>query len=254
MNVPLAALILTAVLESLAVARFFAVGAHRSSPVLVSFLSFKLAQTMFGAIFPANSYIYQNLYNLSEPIVVVFTMLVVRELHSQAFADYPGISSLTRWNAYLAAGLALVLSVAMIAATRSQISYQDFTGYVLLWERCVSFSLVAFIVLMIYMLSRYPIRIPRNLASNIAIFSAFFSGTFLLSFPGASSSMPWEWFAFYGHAALSCICAIAWAFALSPVEVDAVVRVRPRIDPGQEKALLNQLAALNQVLVKTARR
>jgi hypothetical protein len=249
---PKAALILTAVANALAVVRFGFLRVARSAPLLTSYLAVLLVLNLLAAFLPVNTGFYQRFYNVGEPLSVLIGILVVRELYRLAFADYPGIASLTKWNTYIALAFAVLFSVAMAAVTYSQVGLNVFTGYVLLWERLVSFTLAAFIAFLMFLLSRYPIVIPRNLAINIVIFTLYFCGTFALSFPSASRNVRLEWFAFYGTETLSIICYLSWGLLLRRQQEH--VRIRRKADPDREEQLLNQLSALNRVLSKLLRR
>jgi hypothetical protein len=248
----LAALTLTAIANALAVARFTVLRVARAAPLLTAYLGFLLIFNTLAALVPPNSFYYERIYQIGEPVTVLMAILVVREQYRHAFAEYPGIASLTRWSAYFALALAVALCVLMVYYTGFRIDGGFFTGYVVIWERCVCFTLAVFIGLMIYLVSHYPIKITRNLAINIAIFTVYFCGIFVLSFPSASRNLRAEWFAFYATEVLSILSYLAWGFLLRVDSGEPSVTLRRNIDSREAEHLLGQLDALNRALARSA--
>jgi len=247
------ALILTVSANAFAVLGLLARKAHKTFPLLVAYLVVLLVQNTLGTLLPPYTKMYEWLYNVTEPIIILASIFVVRELYRAAFAGYPGISSLARWSTYAAALLAILLCAVMILATRANIVHDFVTGYVVLWERCVAFSLAVFISLMIFLLSRYPIDVPFSLAANIVIFTIFFCGTFALSFASGSRNIKLEWFAFYAIVTLTTACYLAWGISVRPILAERTMRVRGKLGQEDEQHLLTQLSALNRVLGKSSR-
>jgi len=250
------ALILATTCSAFALIRLFAIGVWRSLPLLYIFLIFQLGQNAFSLVTSPYSIVYSYFYVLSEPLNWILTIAMVWEMYRKAFAGYPGISGLARWMAYASAGLAIILCAALVLRVGPGmfVRRQYVSQYVSFWEQCVFFTLSAFIFLMMFLLSRYPIQLQYNLVIYIIVFAVNFFGGFLLlsvANPQSTAAQIWRNASLY---LLNSICFASWGIFLSRRSENVSIVVRPPRDGGEGDRLLQQLDMLNNVLIKSGRR
>jgi hypothetical protein len=202
----------------------------------------------------ASSREFLHSYNRLEPIRDVLFVLVVWELFSGIFRNYAGLRSLSRWIM----GIAAVVSSAGLALSVSTIGVAGFShsrmaARIIRFERGLTFGLVIFVIVMLYFVSRYPIRLPRNNIALCMIYSTLFLGYSAILI--MTSYLPHE----YGRveniviASLESACYIGWALLLSKTGEYQETRVRQHVPPEREKLLIGQLNAMNDVLVRAGR-
>jgi hypothetical protein len=125
-------------------------------------------------------------------------------------------------------------------------------GYFFATQRGVYFSLVLFILLILLFLSRYPIRLNRNVLVHAALYSTFFLcgtlGVLLQSAFGRHINEQVNLFL----TGMSSICVFAWFFLLTPEGEESQTSL-PLYGPEYERRALQQLEALNATLLKVSR-
>jgi hypothetical protein len=153
-------------------------------------------------------------------------------------------------------GAALVIAGAISAisfwAARALVQAQNsaIAGFELKAEARLDLALVLFILLIIWFLSRYPIRLNRNVVVHTVIYSVFFfANSLVLVFwlfqirivDVVNTSLM----------GIASACAVAWWIGLSPKGEEVQVHL-PSLGPGAEQRVLQQLEALNATLLKAS--
>ncbi len=227
---------------------------QNSLPWLVSFLVYQFLQSLGELFVPAGSKTYERLYTFTEPLNWIFYIFLIREMYRMAFAHYPGLASVGRWAAYSSFGLAVLLSVIMVAMSPEyQINQRLVLGYVIYWERCACFALAVFVLFMAYILYRYPVKLNTSVAADIAIFTVYFLGIFASLQISSEETPKLMLLRNYLMLVLAGVCFLGWGiFLRSPAE-PASVQIRKSSDFGEEQRLLAQLSSLNNILVKSVR-
>ena len=229
MKMYITALVLTSALNLFALSRMLHFRMQKKLSFLIAFLMFQLAQSVAVILMTRSlqSTAYQELYEVTEPLNWVLYILVVREMYSRAFAKYPGISSLARWAAYASAALAVVLCAGLAVVSPIQNwPHQQIFASIAIWEKFVSFALAAFIALMVFLVSRYPIGLDFNTVSSISIFAIYFFGSFIFLQVGAIGSSGALQFQTAGLFVLSAICFASWGLCLKRPMMVPSVRVQ----------------------------
>lgn len=248
-----AALTVTGLANAFAICRALFLRAQQTFPWVLVFLGYQLCQFVALATFPTSSRLYRHLYIISEPLLSVFAVLVVREMYQKAFESYPGISSLARWATRAAGAAAIVVCALMVTLTpAAELTPRVIYRYAAFWEECVLFTLAAFIFIMVFILWRYPIRLESNLAANIAIFTVFLFGT--SAFLAALATPELEKIRNYLILGISTACYLAWGILLKRPSEISIVRMRPRLNAEEAEHLLVQLGAINNMLARSVRR
>lgn len=201
------------------------------------------------------SFAYFYLYFYSEPLLVLFYILVVSELYRLVLERYKGLSTVGRWAMYGAVAISTTISVLTllhkIAPKLPEPS--KWLMYEIGAERGVDLALVIFILLIVWFLSRYPITLSRNVVVHTVIYSIFFLLSVLVLL----------WRTMLGHnptdifnliaTAISAVCALAWSLLLSAKGEEVQVH-HPELRPDSEERILEQLEMLNATLLKVSRK
>ncbi len=225
-------------------------GLLRKFPYLLGYL---LADILLGlalSMLRTNSYAYYYTYFYAVPVCWVAQALAVQELFTLIFRDYPGIRTIGWWTFYAAVGLSIVVCVFAASALGAHDRPTEMY-YHLVLDRSISFSLGIVIMVLMFVLARYPLNLDRN----SLVVSVFFSGLFMAEAaiklrdslavkvrPGAADRI---------EVALEILCFMAWGALLRPARASAPVR-KPDPSPREEH-LLQQLDNLNLVLSRSAR-
>ena len=248
-----ATLIVAAVLTFGVVVRLLFLGVQKQLLWLTVFLGCAAFQLVVpGLVFPMTSRIYRDVYFFSEPITWILAVAMIQEMYRQVFQRYPAISRLGRWSTYGCAISAVAVCTFMLSVTPAhQLTTSVIQTYTVFWEMCTLFTLGVFVLLMILIVGRYPLRLDPNLIRNIAILSIYLFGTALIlgilqSDRGQAARI--RAFAVIG---LQAGCAMLWGVLMrkpAPVEL-----VREPLADEQAARLLRQLGQLNDVLAGSVR-
>jgi hypothetical protein len=201
-----------------------------------------------------NSDAYFRLFFYSEPLLMVFYILVVVELYGLVLEQYKGLYTLGRWAMYAAVAIAVIVSVLTflpkIAPTIPEPSKH--LMYEMAVERGVDLSLVIFILLIVLFLSRYPIPLSRNVVVHTVIYAVFFLSDTLVLLLRTVVGKRMNSTASLCLTILTSACTLAWWLLLSAKGEEVQVNA-PQLAPGSEARILQQLDSLNATLLKVAR-
>jgi hypothetical protein len=239
---------------SLTAYKIHSIGLHKRYRIFFAYILFRIPYTMAGLVLNTSSNIYLYFWVLTIPITWAFYVLIVRELCGLVLERYAGLKTLGRWSMYLATFVSLTLSVLSLVPRLSQSTPQrsKILFYIYATDRGVTLSLAIFLVTMIFLLSRYPVRLPRNVVVYVVVYTIFF----------LSSSMTMLFRSVVGLRLYSSIdtalmaiasaCGFAWFWLLSEKGEEDMVSL-PSMDSRHEEHLLSQLDSLNQTLLKAAK-
>lgn len=176
--------------------------------------------------------------------MIVFCIFVVLELFSKVFKDYPGLRSLSRWVLGLAGAIAPLGFVLNLFAPGASVFSSKTLIRLVGFERGVDSGLVIFIAPILFFISRYPIRLPKNTLVHRAIYCIWFLGDAAVLL---SASFPPRGAAYHLNnilAILQIACYLGWAVLLSKDGESRAARVFRHISLEQERSLLKQLGSL----------
>jgi hypothetical protein len=237
--------------------KLYRTGLYRLYPIFFAYFTFRIPNGIWPLFFDGASPTYQKIWISTEPIILTFYILMIRELYRLVLEKYKGLYTLGRWAMYLAmtvsviiSGLSLLPRIKPSTAQRSKMM-----AYVLATERGVNTALAIFIVLLLLFLSRYPVRLSRNVRTHSVIYSVFFlSNTFVVLMRSLFGLRMVDEvnIALMGVAA---VCLVAWLALLSPQGAEAVAPApSATLGPQYEHRLLTQLDSLNAALLKVGAR
>jgi hypothetical protein len=195
---------------------------------------------------------YLKFFIYSEPLVMLFYVLVVFELYRLVLERYKGLYTLGRWAMYaamsVAAGLSLV-SFLRLAPSKPQPS--SWMLFEVKAEARLDLALALFILLIVWFLSRYPIQLNRNVLVHTGVYSVFFlSNTLVLLLWLFQINVIETVNKFL--TGITSLCGVAWWLLLSAKGEEVQVHA-PALAPGSEQRILQQLDAINATLLKVSR-
>lgn len=233
--------------------KLLATGLWKRYPIFFLYFVFRIPNTAWPLLIDANSNLYEQLWILTEPIAWLFHILVVVELYRLVLEGHKGIYTLGRWAMYGAIAIAIPLSILSLIPHFTQRTTQisRYMGYEIATARGIDFALAIFLLLILFFLSRYPVRLSRNLVVHATLYTFFF-------FADAFTLFLRTLFGFVANHAvnlsllgISCACIVAWLVFLSP-HGEEVQSHFPIISPQREKSALRQLESLNATLLKVS--
>jgi hypothetical protein len=194
--------------------------------------------------------LYFYSYVILEPFKCAVGILAVRELFALIFDNYPGIRTAGRWGMY--AGLTVAISISLLttvwtggARGRSKLFYFEVT------QRWIVFILALVICAILWSLSRYPLHLGRNTMVSSAFFSAVFLADACRLFLDSLTQYLYNLNVDRPESYFEGLCFLTWAALLRHAEDPMPERIK--FSSPAEEHLLQQLAALNQLVTRASR-
>jgi hypothetical protein len=206
-------------------------------------------------VVPKNESIYFEVYVGLEAFVWTAQVLVVLELFSLVVNRYPGIARSARTFIWFAFGAAFLLSTAF-AVLNPGITNSEFPvlqQYMLI-ARVISFTVLAFLFLLLAFLLYFPIQLSRNVASYAIGYGIYFTSRALTRLIG--NLVHGDYFPLLSVVSQAVVlgCLIFWIIFLNRRGEDTDVTVGHRWSPEQTEAMRGQLDTINSVLMKVGRK
>jgi hypothetical protein len=246
-----AAELIHAAAAGVAVARLLQLRLARLYPALLSYVAFVALLNLALGLQNSDTLNYFYSYWFLEPLKCAVAVVAVRQLFAVIFDNYPGIRTAGRWAMYTGISIAVIVSILVTVWTggangRSKIFYLE------LWQRCIIFPLALVIIAILCCISRYPLHLGRNTLLSSAFFSAIFLSDALRLFLDSLTPYLYNLYVDRAESVFECIFLLTWAVLLKPQ--DDTIPARAAFTTPREDHLLQQLAALNQMMARAARR
>jgi hypothetical protein len=243
------------VASALVALKLYRTGLYRLYPVFFAYFIFRVPNNIWPLLLDIRSLEYLKVWIVADVIALTFYILLVRELYRLVLEKYKGLYTLGRWAMYLAMALSVAISaVSLLAKIKPNAPQRSVVlTYVYAADRGINTALVIFIVLLLLFLSRYPVRLSRNVRVYAVIYSIFFlSNTFQLLMRALFGLHMADAFEVV-HLSVATLCELAWLLLLTP-EGAKTASVPTALGPQYEHRLLTQLDSLNAALLKVGRR
>jgi hypothetical protein len=237
------------------VARLLILRLHLRYKWFFCYLVIRLARSLLLASLNHFRNVYGWTYVLSEPLIWVLYVLVVLELYTLVLKDYPGIRSLSRWVLIFGLAASTILSVLSLVVDLSGAPPRyPILLYVSVMERGVVTSLVFFLLLITGFLVWYPVSLCRNVVAYYLGYAvAFLASSLALlvrNVAGHTVTRPLS----TALQAVELACLVFWIAALNRRGESVPTVLGHRWRPEEEEHLVGQLDAINQSLLKAARK
>lgn len=244
----------------LTAAKLYQSGLFRRYRVFFAYFVFRVPDASYPLLVDVKSPVYFYFWVFTEPLVWVFYVWVVLELCRLVLERHPGLYTLGKWAMYVGMAVSVTLSVLSVLAKfeaapqqRSRSLHNSIIGYFYAADRGVSFCLAIFLLLMLLLLSRYPVRLSRNVVLHTTLYTIFFlSNTLsviLLSVFGLHLFTTID----TGLMGVSALCILAWLIFLTPKGEEVRLNI-PHFAPENERRILYHLDALNSTLLRLSRK
>jgi hypothetical protein len=227
-------------------------GLYRRYPFFFSFCLIRIPYFIIVLLIDVRSDTYFFVWLAGNPVYWILYFLIVRELVGLILEKYSGLKNLGRWFMYGSMGVSLIVSILSILpkinptiSARSQVM-----GYVFAIDRGVTASLAVFLVVLLALLSRYPVRLQRNLVVHSFLFTTFFIANSLTMLMRGLFGVRVFDSVDVAFNVVGSACGFAWFWLLSAKGEEVTVHVH-KVDSRREEALLSQLNYLNETLLKT---
>ena len=234
--------------------RLIRLGLGRQFPAFLGYVIFIAILTFAYGTMDRYSKLYFWTYVAIGPLENIFSILVVRELLTLMFDHYPGIRTVGRWAMY--AGLAISAGASLALTkffwnTGAKGRQKWGLFYFEVTQRSIVFSLVVVIVAILFVLSKYPLRLGRNTYVSCAFFSALFLSEAARLLLDSTARVLHIDFVDQAESVFIALCLGSWALMLQP---KAVPVARIAVSTPREDHLLQQLDSLNQLMSRAAKR
>ena len=247
-------LFLVLLFASLAV-RLISANLWKRYPVFFWFIALSVLESTWPFLLNTSSDAYEHIWIVTEPVFYIFHVFLVVELYGLVLENHRGLYSLGKWATYLAVVIATGISIlSLIPHFNPHTTQQSkLLGYYYALSRGIDFGLSLFLILILFFLSRYPVRLSRNVLVHAAIYTIFFFvstlGVFMRTFFGIRASQQVS----EAMSIANCICLVAWLIFLTPAG-ERVQAAFPTLSPDRERHVLLQLETLNATLLKAGAR
>jgi hypothetical protein len=231
--------------------RLYRSGLHRRYPVLFCYMAFLALYALCPVVWDTRGATYFWSWIFAQPVMWLLDILVVRELCRVVLEKYRGLLSLGRWVMYIGVALAAFLSFLSLLPhiTSTMPARSRILGYWVGANRGVSLSLVFFLLLMLFAVSRYPVRLSRNVILNAVLFTICFTcdslGSILKAVFDRRLSSAVNLYA----SGVEAVCLLVWLWYLTPEGENAHFEWL-QFGPEYERRVLGRLDSLNRVVQK----
>jgi hypothetical protein len=198
---------------------------------------------------------YFEVYVGTESVMWVAQILVITELFSLVVNPYPGIARTARTFIWIAFGAAFLLSTAFAVLSPSAApgDFPTIQRYLFV-SRVISFTVLAFLFLLLAFLLYFPISLSRNVVSYACGYVLYFASRALTRLIG--NLVEARYFEVLSVVSLLVVlgCLIFWILFLNRRGEDLDVTLGHRWSPAAAKSLTGQLDAINSMLLRTGRK
>jgi len=247
--------ILTLAGSALTALKLYRDGLYRRYRMFFLLFLFNIPEAAWTLLIDVHTQLYEKIWMVTEPILWVLYVVVVFELYRLVLANHKGLYSLGRWIMYGAIAVAVLISILSLLPHFKPTTPQHsrMLGYFFATKRGVDSSLVIFILLILLFLSRYPVRLSRNVLVHTALYSFYFLSetvsTLLVSVFGLKVYTNVD----LVRSGISSLCCFAWFFLLTRKGEEVETNV-PLFGAEYERRALMQLEALNATLLRVSGR
>lgn len=196
---------------------------------------------------------YANWWVLTEAISWIIYVVLVLELYSAIFHQFPALASFGKKIFQIAIGVSVVFALAGMFLFSPTVSKYPGLDALLITRRVIMTSLIIFLILLMFSISWFRVRLKPNTITHAIIFFIYFLSkagfVFVLQAAGFQL-LPTLNMVLLG---ISNLCILGWIVALTRRGENAVVVVGHQWNPEKGERLVEQLAALNSTLARSNR-
>ena len=250
-------------LELALILRLLSLRLHSVYRVFCAFLIFDLCLSgvFLGSTYAHDPHLYRSVWLVLRPVAWALSLWMVYALLDAMLANLPGILRASRkvLNIAFVAALAIALvtakpeySVSGLAASAHPVN--RILGLALVLERAISSAALLALIAIVAFVVWFPVQMPKNLAVFGIGFAIFFLSTTTVLL--ALSYMPYLSVAIVRdiEVLLHAACFAYWLLLINRAGETTPVRIGHSWGPAEQRRLIGQLEAMNDALLRAARR
>ena len=223
-------------------------------PTYRFFASYLLFDVIRSAFVFSSTTIYAWMWVTTEPLLWLLYIVVVLELYSLVFKNYPGIATMGRWAVMGTLSLSFIVALlTLLVDVRASQEYPILQGIFVI-DRVVCTSLMLFLILINVFLLSFPVTLTRNVVSYCIGYFVYFAGKmaslFFQNLHGTQVIRIVSTIVLL----ISVGCLAYWVLFLSRRGEQLAVRLGARAKPEDEERILVTLNTINNTLLRTARK
>lgn len=250
--------ILNVIAIAVVVWRLYSAGLHLIYRFFFAALVFATLRSVVLMPFGPKSPTYYAIWIGTEPILWLSYVLVVFELYSLVLKHYRGIYSVGRIFFFAAVATSAIAATLTVLLTMSGGNgAKPLLHYYALVERGIVTSLAIFLLLLLMLVTWFPVPLSRNLLIHCSVYTAYFFADNVIvlywHIGGTQGAATTHW-ATIARLSVALACYFCWAFLLSRSGEDRIAALHLGRSPLEEKRLLGQLEGLNATLLRTVRK
>ena len=230
-------------------------GLYRRYRILFAYLVFLVPFTAYPVLLNIRSVTYFWVWVITEPVNMIFEVLVVAELCRLVLERYRGLSTIGRWGIYGGMAISLAISLTSLAPriATSMSRRSTILLYIAGLSRGINLGLTVFLLLMMVLVSRYPVRLSRNVVLNAVVFAILFFCNTLSALLHTIFDLRINPVVDTVMAGIGTMSFLAWFFLLTPA--GELVHLDPLLlGPQDERRALDRLDSLNEFVLGLASR
>jgi hypothetical protein len=234
-------------------------GLYRRYRVFFAYFLFRAPIATYPLLVNIKSPVYFYIWVFTTPLVWMFYIWVVLELCRLILERHRGFYSLWKWAMYAGMAISVTLSaVSVLAKFKASVHTQrslslnnSILRYFYAADRGVTFCLAIFLLLMLLLISRYPVRLSRNVVLHTTLYTIFFLSNTLVVILSSVFGMHLFTTVDTALMGVSALCVLAWLVFLTPKGEETRVNI-PHFAPENERRILYHLDTLNSSLLKVS--
>jgi hypothetical protein len=227
-------------------------GLYKRYPVLFLYVLFRILNSIWPVLIDQRSLRYLTFWKVTTVLALILYVFLVVELYRLVLEKYRGLQTVGRWAMYASVVIATAISIGgLLMQPGTALKGKMFKLFVAA-ESGVDVALAVFIILLLAILSRYPIQLSRNVRLHAIIYSAFF----LLN---AACLQLFRFFGLPVADLMSLVISgagigsvLAWLFLLNPAG-EKVAAPKNKVDSAQQDRLIRQLEFMNATMLRVSR-
>jgi hypothetical protein len=224
-------------------------------PIFFSYFIFKVPHNTCPLFLDMHSNAYMHFWVVTEPLAMGFYVLMVVELYRLVLEKYKGLYTIGRWAMYVCSIASVAIAaISLIPRIKPQTPQASkVIGYVLAGERGIVLSLAIFLILLLFFLAMFPVRLSRNVRVHALIFTVFFLSNTTALLVRTLFGMALAVEVNTAFSIVSACSVFAWLIFLRP-EGEEVPGPTLYLGKDYEERVLSGLNNLNSTLLRVARR
>jgi hypothetical protein len=245
--------VVTLLASALTVWKLWKTGLFRRYRLFFWYFVFRVFNGVWPLLLNVKSAAYLTFYVASIPLNWFFYVGVILELCRLVLERHKGLYTLGRWALSIGLVISVGISVLSLLPHIKPSQRSKVLAYIMPTDRGLTLCLAIFLLLMLFLVSRYPVPLSLNVVVHTSLYTVFFLSNTLKVILYSVFGVKLYTAIDTALGLVSTACIFCWLYFLSPKGEESRVTM-PRFGPEHEQRLLFQLDALNATLLKVSQK